>query len=138
MFLTCIARYKSIVKNVKNSRRPNVSNDFERLSSSSILISRVSNGSTRYILGAREGTRVAWHDDTPFPRCKLSGRACVSRISLINVHIRASCRYLTGLSPASPPVSIIPSHDFSYRDPLANAEQRGYTSSKLLAIIVQL
>lgn len=40
---------------------------------------------------------------------------------------RASCPYLTGLSPASPPVSIIPSHDFSYRDP----EQRGYTSSKL-------
>lgn len=50
-------------------------------------------------------------------------RACVSYI-IDKRPYRASCRYLTGLSPASPPVSIIPSHDFSYRDPLANAERR--------------
>lgn len=71
------------------------------------------------------GTGPVADDDTPFPRCKLSEtrRACVSYI-IDKRPYRASCRYLTGLSPASPPVSIIPSHDFSYRDPLANAERR--------------
>lgn len=88
--------------------------------SSSILISR---GLTCYIL--REGTRVAWHDDTPFPR-RVGARVRIAYI-IDKRPYRASCPYLTGLSPASPPVSIIPSHDFSYRDP----EQRGYTSSKL-------
>lgn len=108
------------MKNVKNSRQTALKHSTDFDFSSSILISR---GLTCYIL--REGTRVAWHDDTPFPR-RVGARVRIAYI-IDKRPYRASCRYLTGLSPASPPVSIIPSHDFSYRDP----EQRGYTSSKL-------
>lgn len=82
------------MKNVKNSRQTALKHSTDFDFSSSILISR---GLTCYIL--REGTRVAWHDDTPFPRRKPSGRACVSRTSLINVHTEP----LALILPAYPP-----------------------------------